>query len=61
MYSLRVVRRARDAVTIVGEIARFAMENKRWWLVPVCIGVLLLLALVVLSASPVAPFIYALF
>ncbi len=40
----------------------FLIHNKRWWITPIVIVLLLLgLAAVFSSSSPVAPFIYTLF
>lgn len=45
-----------------GELLRFFVRNKRWWLLPTVIVVLLLGVLLVLAQSSViAPFIYTLF
>jgi hypothetical protein len=45
----------------LGETWSFMKENKKWWLLPI-VGVMLLFgALVLLSGSAVAPFIYTLF
>jgi hypothetical protein len=46
---------------IVGEFLDFLLHNKKWWLAPIMICLLLLGALVLLGGSSVAPFIYALF
>ncbi|MDD9943067.1 MAG: DUF5989 family protein [Myxococcales bacterium] len=43
------------------EFLDFLRENKKWWLLPILISVLLLGALVVLSGSVAGPFIYTLF
>jgi Family of unknown function (DUF5989) len=53
--------RLRDAARIVRDSFRFAQENKRWWLLPLLAVAGLLVALVVATATPVAPFIYTLF
>ena len=46
---------------LLAETWAFLKENKKWWLLPI-VGVLLLFgALVLLSGSAVAPFIYTLF
>jgi hypothetical protein len=46
---------------LLSETWAFLKENKKWWLLPI-VGVLLLFgALVLLSGSAVAPFIYTLF
>jgi hypothetical protein len=39
----------------------FIRENKAWWLVPLLLALLLIGAIVWLSGSAVAPFIYPLF
>lgn len=46
---------------IIREFIDFLRDNKKWWLAPILIVTLLLVGLVVLSASPAAPFIYTLF
>jgi len=40
------------------EFWRFLKENKAWWLAPILLAALAIAALVVLSQSAVAPFIY---
>lgn len=47
--------------TLAGEFVQFLRENKKWWLTPIILSVLLLGALVVLGGSAAAPFIYTLF
>jgi hypothetical protein len=42
------------------ETGQFARHNKAWWIVPMVL-VLLLLALLVVAGTNVAPFIYTLF
>lgn len=49
------------ALQLVKDLFGFAMANKKWWLLPMLAVSVLLVALVVLSATPVAPFIYTLF
>lgn len=44
-----------------GEIWSFLRENKKWWLLPLIAVLILVGALVVLSSTAVAPFIYTLF
>ena len=48
--------------SLLKEIINYLRQNKRWWLTPIIL-VLLLLALVALSAglAPVLPFIYTAF
>jgi hypothetical protein len=44
-----------------GEIWAFLKNNKKWWLLPILVAVVLLGALVVLGGTAAAPFIYTLF
>ncbi len=46
---------------IVSEFWDFLKQNKKWWLAPIIVSVLLLGLLVVLGGSAAAPFIYTLF
>jgi len=47
---------------IVGELFSFLMRNKRWWMVPIIVVLMLIGVLMVLAQSSViAPFIYTLF
>ena len=46
---------------LVREFLDFLAENKKWWLAPIIISVLLLGLLVLLGGSAAAPFIYTLF
>ena len=43
------------------EFIAFLRENKKWWLAPILISVLLLGLLVLIGGSAAAPFIYTLF
>ena len=43
---------------IVAEFVDFLVHNKKWWLAPIIIVLLLLGVLVVLGSSGVLPFIY---
>jgi hypothetical protein len=43
------------------EFFRFLMDNKKWWLIPIILVFLLLMAVVFLSATGVAPFMYTVF
>jgi len=42
-------------------LLRFALDNKKWWLIPILLVFLLLIAIAVLSATGVAPVMYTLF
>lgn len=46
---------------LASEFIDFLRHNKKWWLLPILITILLLGALVLLSGSAAAPFIYTLF
>ena len=46
---------------LLREFVDFLIHNKKWWLVPIVLVLLLIAILVVLGASPAAPFIYTLF
>ncbi|MFT5106196.1 MAG: drug/metabolite transporter superfamily protein YnfA [Verrucomicrobiales bacterium] len=43
------------------EFWNFLRQNKKWWLTPIFIILLLLIALVIVSQTPLAPFIYPFF
>jgi hypothetical protein len=46
---------------LAGELWVFMKENKKWWLLPLIIALLIFAALIFLSGTGVAPFIYTLF
>lgn len=46
---------------LVRELWEFMATNKKWWLMPVIIVLLLVGALILLSGTAAAPFIYTLF
>jgi Family of unknown function (DUF5989) len=48
-------------VRIVKDLVGFAMANKLYWMLPLVLVSLVLVLLVVLSATPLAPFIYSVF
>jgi hypothetical protein len=43
------------------ELVGFLRENKKWWLIPLLLAVILLGLVVALGATGAAPFIYTLF
>lgn len=47
--------------TMVGEFLLFLRQNKKWWMLPILLVLALLTALVLLSGSGAAPFIYTIF
>ena len=49
-------------LTIILELFEFILENKKWWLMPIVILLVLFGTLIVLAeGSVIAPFIYAIF
>ena len=46
---------------LAGEMLYFLKHNKRWWLTPIIIAMLLLSILIFLGGTGAAPFIYTLF
>jgi len=46
---------------IIGEFLGFLRHNKKWWLLPIVLILLLMGLLVLLSGSAIAPFLYPLF
>lgn len=51
----------RERQSLPAEFIDFLKDNKKWWLLPIVVVLLGLGALVVLSGSGAAPFIYTLF
>ena len=59
---LEFVRQASERQTgFMKEFWLFLRENKKWWLTPLIVVLLLLGVLVVVGSTSVAPFIYTLF
>ena len=50
-----------DQQSLVGEFLSFLSHNKKWWLLPIMLVLLLLGVLILLSGTAAAPFIYTLF
>ena len=46
---------------VMSEFWDFLRHNRKWWLTPIVVILLLLGALIVLSGTAAAPFIYTLF
>ena len=46
---------------LIREFAAFLRENKKWWLAPILVALLLQMVIAYFAASPAAPFIYTLF
>jgi hypothetical protein len=53
--------RHRERPSLAREFALFLRENKKWWLGPIVVALLLLGLLAALGGSAAAPFIYTLF
>ena len=49
------------SVGFLRELSGFVRHNKKWWLVPIIVTVLLFGVLLVLGGTAAAPFIYTLF
>ena len=47
--------------SVLGELLAFVLQNKKWWLTPILMVLLLVGALIVLGGTGAAPFIYTLF
>ena len=45
----------------IAEFFGFLRQNRKWWMLPMLVVILLLGALVLLGGTPLAPFIYTLF
>ena len=43
------------------EFSQFLMTNKKWWMIPILVVLLLVGVLLIVGGSGVAPFIYTLF
>lgn len=50
-----------NQIGIVREFWDFLLHNKKWWITPIVVVLLLVGLLVILSGSAVAPFIYTIF
>lgn len=46
---------------IVAEFGEFLMTNKKWWLTPIVLMLMIVAGLIFLSGTVAAPFIYSLF
>jgi len=56
------VEHSRQARTgFLGEFVEFLAHNKKWWLTPIILALLVVGGLIVLGGTAAAPFIYTLF
>ena len=44
-----------------GEFVDYMLENKKWWLIPIIVALLLIGILIMVGGTAAAPFIYTLF
>jgi len=59
---MKFLHRAALNVSVIAELLSFFRSNKRWWLLPMLITLLLFGVLIVVAqSSAVAPFVYTLF
>ena len=58
-FAAQAAKRSDSGMT--GEFWDFLKENKKWWLAPIVVSILLLGVLVLLGGTAAAPFIYTLF
>ena len=47
--------------SLIAEFWGFLRHNKKWWLLPILLVLVVMGALLFLAATPLAPFIYPLF
>jgi hypothetical protein len=52
---------AEKPASLAAEFLEFLGQNKKWWMLPILIVMLLLGVLIFLSGTAAAPFIYTLF
>lgn len=45
----------------LSEFWGFLIQNKKWWLTPILVILFLLIVLVIISQTPLAPFVYPFF
>jgi len=46
---------------LLREYVDFLLHNKKWWLIPIIVALLLVGVLIILGSTAAAPFIYTLF
>lgn len=48
--------------SLIADFSEYLMENKKWWLLPILLGFLVMMLLVLMGSAPaLLPFIYTLF
>lgn len=59
MYNLKLMS---GLVTLLKELLAFLKQEKKWWLIPLCVTLVLLTTLIIVAeSSALAPFVYSLF
>jgi len=53
--------KSKQRTGIFSELMYLLRHNKKWWLIPIIVCVVLLAVLVILAGTGAAPFIYTLF
>jgi hypothetical protein len=49
-------------LTLLRELFTFLRQEKKWWLIPLCVTLVLMTILIVVAeSSAIAPFVYSLF
>jgi hypothetical protein len=49
-------------MTLLRELFAFLKQEKKWWLIPLCVTLVLLTTLIIVAeSSALAPFVYSLF
>jgi hypothetical protein len=58
----KIVKRLKSVVSLLGEFWAFMRMQKKWWLAPLIVVLILMGILIILTeGSALAPFIYAIF
>jgi hypothetical protein len=52
---------AKGRSSFVGELLSFVANNKKWWLLPIILCLVILTLLALFAGSGAAPFVYTLF
>ena len=51
-----------DTLSLLRELVQFLKQEKKWWLLPLCVILVLISILIVIAeSSALAPFVYTLF
>jgi hypothetical protein len=55
------VQAAKPGTGLIAEFWEFFRTNKKWWMIPIVVVLLVLAGLVLLGGTALAPFIYTMF